>query len=453
MSDAQPMFSADNEHCVIGALLLDNNAVDFLDGLQPEHFFLEETRALYVTTRRMIQSGAGCDVVTLAEEMVERNDGENWLPIISDMIAATPSAKNIGRYAKIVIDRATERALIGATGEIQAIVRSKIPTAEKIDRSQALVMALADEQTTEGGRSIDSIMGDVIQRIDDEREGRIVRRPTPWPAINNKVDLLSPGDLIVLAARPAMGKTMLAMNLAESVAATSPVVVFSQEMGDTSLGVRVLASVGRISYEKLLRKQTELTEDDFDRMAVAVKKITGLHLHIDARPARSLHQIRAACRAIKRKHGALGLVVIDYLQIMGGDPRLPRFELVSENSRGLKVLAKELNVPVLALSQLNRSLEGRPNKRPVMSDLRESGQIEQDADVVAFIYRDEVYNPDTADKGLAEIIFGKMREGQITTVPLAFRGEVSRFDSWAGDWGGGMTGATPAYVPMKRGVF
>ena len=440
--NAQPIFSAESEQCVIGALLIKNDAIDFIGALKPEHFYVEDHRMLYSTAVRMIGAGRGCDVITLSEELIARNDGENWLALLGEMQANTPGAKNIGRYAQIVVDRATERSLLAAADDINGIAHGKLPTAEKVDQAQAAVMALADGLPAKEGRHIASILEDVVQFVSDGHEGRIVRNLSGWPDIDKRADLLTPGDLVIVAARPSMGKTTLAMNLAEQVAPNKPVVVFSQEMGEKQLGLRMVSSVGRIEHDKLTRYQDQMTSDDFDRMAVAVDKISDFKLHIDDQPARSLHQIRSSCRAIKRKHGELGLVVIDYLQLMTGEGD-SRHEVIASISRGLKVLAKELNVPVLALSQLNRALEQRPNKRPMMSDLRESGQIEQDADVIAFIYRDEVYNPDTPDKGIAEIIFGKVRSGQPGTVALAFHGEHSRFASLAHAW-------SPAPPPERK---
>lgn len=795
---AQAMFSSESEHCVIGALLRDNNAVDFIGALTAEHFFLDDCRKLFVAAMRMIGAGRGCDAVTLAEELFDRNDGDDWLPIIGDMVANTPSSRNVGRYAQIVIDRATERALVVASDTIAMIAGGVLPTAEKVDKAQATVMALADGLPAKEARDISSILADVVQAVQDGLEGSVVRNLSGWTDVDSRADLLTPGDLIIVAARPAMGKaqpldakiktlsgwttmgdisvgdslasidgresvvsgvypqgqkqifkvvfsdgrgaeccaehlwsvmhrewndprvltterlvemlqcvryknrlwincvsgdfglddelpihpwvlgamlgdgtfsesnngarfstkspeivermnrlvsplgvelvhvenydwrivgksrengkggrsfednglragvkelglfgtlsdtkfipkkylhaskesriallqglldtdgwiekwgsirfssaskqlagdvvslvrslggmcslsekkttfsykgekkcgmvayvlcislnsdlaaftldektarvrsdwgntrrvtfqsitpsrtaeaqcimvshpshtyitndyvvthnTTFAMNLAEHVAADKPVVVFSQEMGDTQLGTRLVAAVGRVQLERLTRHQSQLTDDDLSRMAMAADKISKFQLHIDDQPARSLHQIRTYCRAIKRKHGDLGLVVIDYLQLMTATEGDNRTEQIGSISRGLKVLAKELQVPVIALSQLNRSLEQRPNKRPIMSDLRESGQIEQDADVIAFIYRDEVYNPDTSDKGIAEIIFGKLRNGQIGTVALAFNGEFSRFDNLAHGWA-----PAPAAEKKSRG--
>ena len=440
--NVQPIFSAESERCVIGALLMQNDAIDFIGALKAEHFFIEDNRMLFAAVVRMIRAGRGCDVITLAEELISRNDGENWLPILGEMVANTPGAKNIGRYAQIVIDRATERSLLQASDSINDLARGNLPTSEKVDQAQAAVMALADGLPAKEGRHIKSILEDVVQLVQDGSSGAKVRSLSGWDDIDSRADLLTPGDLIIVAARPAMGKTAFAMNLAEHVAPHKPVVVFSQEMGDAQLGTRMVAAVGRIELDRLTRHQDQLTKDDLDRMAMALDKISKSQLHIDDQPARSLHQIRTYCRAIKRKHGDLGLVVVDYLQLMAGEGE-SRHEVIASISRGLKVLAKELNVPVLALSQLNRGLEQRPNKRPMMSDLRESGQIEQDADVIMFIYRDEVYNPDTPDKGVAEIIFGKVRNGKTGTVALAFQGEYSRFNNLAHGW-------SPAPPPERK---
>ena len=440
--NAQPLFSAESEQCVIGALLTNNDAIDFIGLLTAEHFYIADYRTLFATAQRMISAGTGCDAITLSEELLDRNDGENWLLIIGELVANTPSSRNMARYAQIVMDRSTERALVVASGTINDLANSKLATADKVDQAQAAVMSLADNVATKEARCITSILNDVIQGVQDGMEGKTVRNLSGWTDIDARADLLTPGDLIILAARPAMGKTALAMNLAAHVALTKPVIVFSQEMGDTQLGVRLVAATGRIELDKLLRNQERLSDDELDRMSAAAGKIAKMLLFIDDQPSRTLHQIRTYCRAVKRKHGALGLVVIDYLQLMQGDGD-SRHEEIANISRGLKVLAKELQVPVLALSQLSRKCEERTNRRPQMSDIRESGQIEQDADVIAFIYRDEIYNPDTADKGVAEIIFGKLRNGQIGTTALAFNGEFSSFDNLHRDW-------SPAPAPKAK---
>lgn len=443
MNAVQPMFSAENEACVIGALLRDNNAVDFLGALKPEHFFVDDYRALFSVTMRLISDGRGCDAITLAEDMPARRDGEDWLPIIGEMVANTPSSKNIGRYAKIVLDRSTERALVAAADQITAIANGQLPVVDKVDQAQSAVMLLADGVSTKEPRHISSILSGIVQLVQDGMEGKIVRRLSPWKDIDQRTDLLTPGDLIIVAARPSMGKTCFAMNLAEHVAIERPVVVFSMEMSDEQLGIRMMSSVGRIELDRLTRNHSALTGDDLDRMSVAADKISHIKLHIDDQPARTLHQVRTYCRSVKRKQGDLGLIVIDYLQLMSGDSKDGRTEEIAKISRGLKVLAKELRVPVLALSQLSRKCEDRPNKRPIMSDIRESGQIEQDADIICFIYRDEIYNPDTMDKGVAEIIFGKLRMGMVGTTALTFNGHHSRFDSLCREW-------SPAPPPEKK---
>lgn len=443
MNPVQPMFSAENEQCVIGALLRDNNAVDFLGDLKAEHFFIDDHRSLFAVAMRMISAGHGCDAITLAEDMPPRRDGDEWLAMIGEIVANTPSSRNIGRYAKIVVDRATERALILAADQIAVIANSPMPTAEKVDQAQSTVMALADGVATKEPRNISSILTGIVQLVQDGIEGKIVRRLSPWRDIDQRTDLLTPGDLIIIGGRPAMGKTSFVMNLVEHVAIDRPVVVFSQEMSDEQLGLRMVSSVGRIELDRLIRNHAALTSEDLDRMSVAADKISRMKLNIDDQPARSLHQVRTYSRSVKRKQGDLGLIVIDYLQLMSGDSKDGRTEEISKISRGLKVLAKELQVPVVALSQLSRKCEDRPNKRPIMSDIRESGQIEQDADIIAFIYRDEIYNPDTPDKGIAEIIFGKLRMGMVGTTALVFNGHHSRFDNLSREW-------APAPPPEKK---
>lgn len=437
--EAVELYSHEAECSVIGALLIDNNAIDGIGELREEHFFRHEHKQVFALAYRMIGAGKPCDIITLAEELHGQDDGVNWLLLLGEIQANTPGASNINRYAQIVRDRSMERALLAASAEIKEIVSDRAtPVAEKVDAAQAKVMALSDGIGEKQVRSITAVMTDCITFIDEGRDGKVNRTPTGYADIDNRLDMLTPGDLVIVAARPSMGKTTFAMNIAESVAIDKglPVAVFSMEMSDMQLGLRMLSSVGRIDAEKLRRRQMDLTVEEFNQMSAALGKITNASIHIDDRPALTLNQVRLRARAIKRKHG-LGLIVIDYLQLMsgeGGSGKESRHEVVATLSRGLKALAKDLDIPVIALSQLNRGLEQRPNKRPVMSDLRESGQIEQDADVIAFLYRDEVYNPDTPDIGTAEVIFSKVRNGVIGTVRLAFVGEHSRFDNLSREW-------------------
>ncbi|MDX1668406.1 MAG: replicative DNA helicase, partial [Limnobacter sp.] len=288
-----------------------------------------------------------------------------------------------------------------------------------------------------GFQALQPVLGKVVERIDElyhrDNTSDITGIATGFIDLDNKTSGLQPGDLIIVAGRPSMGKTAFSLNIGEHVAVEEghAVAVFSMEMGATQLAMRLLGSVGRLDQHRL--RNGSLNDEDWPRLTYAVEKMQNAQLFIDETPALSAMEVRARCRRLARQCGQLGLVVIDYLQLMGSSsPGENRATEISEISRSLKGLAKELNCPVIALSQLNRSLEQRPNKRPVMSDLRESGAIEQDADVILFIYRDEVYNPDSPDKGTAEIIIGKQRNGPIGTVRVTFLGQYTKFDNFIG---------------------
>jgi replicative DNA helicase len=311
-----------------------------------------------------------------------------------------------------------------------------------LDEAESKVFKIAQEgaKASAGFREIQPLLSEVVDKIDElyHREGNtdVTGVPTGFTDLDKMTSGLQGGDLVIVAGRPSMGKTSLAMNIAEHVAIEQgiPVAVFSMEMGAVQLAMRMLGSVGMLDQHRM--RTGKLLADDWPRVTHAVQRMQDAQLYIDETPALSSVEVRARARRLARQCGKLGLIVIDYLQLMGasssGENRATE---ISEISRSLKALAKELDCPVIALSQLNRSLEQRPNRRPVMSDLRESGAIEQDADLILFIYRDEVYNPDSPDKGTAEIIIGKQRNGPIGTVRLTFQGSSTRFLNFAS--GGG----------------
>jgi replicative DNA helicase len=308
-----------------------------------------------------------------------------------------------------------------------------------LDEAESKVFKIAQEgaKASAGFREIQPLLSEVVERIDElyHREGDtdVTGVPTGFTDLDRMTSGMQAGDLVIVAGRPSMGKTSLAMNIAEHVAIEQglPVAVFSMEMGAVQLAMRMLGSVGMLDQHRM--RTGKLLADDWPRVTHAVQKMQDAQMYIDETPALSSVEVRARARRLARQCGKLGLIVIDYLQLMGassaGENRATE---ISEISRSLKALGKELECPVIALSQLNRSLEQRPNKRPVMSDLRESGAIEQDADLILFIYRDEVYNPDSPDKGTAEIIIGKQRNGPIGTVRLTFQGSSTRFLNFAG---------------------
>ncbi len=438
-----PPHSIEAEQSVLGGLLLDNAAFDKIADLVGESdFYRDEHKRIYRQIRKLLERNKPVDVVTVAESLDLSGEGgeTGGLAYLGELAANTPSAANIRRYAEIVRERAVLRQLVTAGDEIAGSALNPLGRDPKqlLDEAEARVFAIAEggfrHQT--GFQHINPLLTQVVERIqelhDRDNPSDITGVPTGYHDLDSKTSGLQPGDLLIIAGRPSMGKTSLALNMAEYVAIEVglPVAVFSMEMGGTQLAMRMLSSVGRLDAHRV--RTGRLNDDEWSRLSFALGKMHEAPLYIDETPALNPIDLRARARRLHRQCGKLGMIVIDYLQLMSvsgqGENRATE---ISEISRSLKSLAKELNVPVIALSQLNRSLEQRPNKRPVMSDLRESGAIEQDADVIMFIYRDEVYNPDTPDKGSAEIIIGKQRNGPIGMTRLTFVGEYTRFENFA----------------------
>lgn len=439
-----PPHSIEAEQSVLGGLLLDNAAFDKIADLVAENdFYRDEHKRIFRQIRMLLERGKPVDVVTVAESLDLAGDGGDTggLAYLGELAANTPSAANIRRYAEIVRERAILRQLVTAGDEIAGSAFNPLGRDPKqlLDEAEARVFAIAEGgfRHQSGFQHINPLLTQVVERIqelhDRDNPSDITGVPTGYNDLDAKTSGLQPGDLLIVAGRPSMGKTSFALNMAENVALEVglPVAVFSMEMGGAQLAMRMLSSVGRLDAHRV--RTGRLNDDEWSRLSFALGKMHEAPLYIDETPALNPIDLRARARRLHRQCGQLGLIVIDYLQLMsvangGGENRATE---ISEISRSLKGLAKELAVPVIALSQLNRSLEQRPNKRPVMSDLRESGAIEQDADVIMFIYRDEVYNPDTPDKGSAEIIIGKQRNGPIGTVRLTFLGEYTRFENFA----------------------
>ena len=439
-----PPHSVEAEQSVLGGLLLDNAAFDKIaDRISETDFYRDEHRRIYRQVQRLLERGRPADAVTVAESLDTAGEGgeTGGLAYLGELVANTPSAANIVRYAEIVRDRALLRRLVTAGDEIADSALNPVGRDPKqlLDEAEAKVFAIAEggfrHQT--GFQHINPLLTQVVERIqelhDRDNPSEITGIPTGYHDLDNRTSGLQPGDLLIVAGRPSMGKTSFALNMAEHVAIEVglPVAGFSMEMGGSQLAMRMLSSVGKLDAHRV--RTGRLNDDEWARLSFALGKMHEAPLYIDETPALNPIDLRARARRLYRQCGKLGLIVIDYLQLMsaangGGENRATE---ISEISRSLKGLAKELSVPVIALSQLNRSLEQRPNKRPVMSDLRESGAIEQDADVIMFIYRDEVYNPDTPDKGSAEIIIGKQRNGPIGMVRLTFLGEYTRFENFA----------------------
>ncbi|KAA2286358.1 replicative DNA helicase [Arenimonas fontis] len=437
-----PPQSVEAEQAVIGGLMLSPDSLDRVGDLLTENdFYRRDHRLIYRAIRELAEKNRPFDAVTLGEwfeanGLSEQIGGTGYLV---ELASTTPSAANIKAYAEIVREKAVLRQLIEAGTEI-------VNDGYRPDgRDSQEILAAAEQkvfQIAELGRRgradfvpLREAMKEAFQILQEryENQGAVTGLPTGFGELDEMTAGLQPSDLIILAARPAMGKTTLALNIAEygALKTRKAVAVYSMEMSASQLAFRLISSIGRVNATRLRTGQLE--DEDWSRVNMAIKMLSEVRIFIDDTPALSPEVLRAKARRIKREHD-LGLIVIDYLQLMqvpGSQEN--RATEISEISRSLKALAKELNVPVIALSQLNRSLESRTDKRPVMADLRESGAIEQDADIIMFIYRDEYYHKDSADKGLAEVIIGKQRNGPTGTVKLKFFGEYTRFDNLARD--------------------
>ena len=437
-----PPHSVEAEQSVLGGLMLDNESwLQISERLTGNDFYRRDHAAIFRGVEALANAGKPYDIVTLAE-WLETNGllaGAGGLHYLAQLADNTPTAANIAAYADIVRERAVLRSLIRAgTDIVERAYRPEGRTAlELIDEAERTVFQIAEREARgrKGFQPIKQLLVQALDRIDQlhQRDSPITGVPTGYADLDDKTSGLQPSDLVIVAGRPSMGKTAFALNLAQNAAlhADTPVAIFSMEMPSEQLAMRLLSSLGRIDQHKL--RTGKLGDDDWPRLTHAVGHLSEVKLYIDDTPALTPGDLRARCRRLAREHG-LGMVVVDYLQLMhvpGTNEN--RATEISEISRSLKALAKELNVPVIALSQLNRSLEQRGDKRPVMSDLRESGAIEQDADVIMFIYRDEVYNEDSTDKGIAEIIIGKQRNGPIGICKLRFFGEYTRFENLAHD--------------------
>ncbi|NOT16723.1 MAG: replicative DNA helicase [Sulfuriferula sp.] len=438
-----PPHSVEAEQSILGGLLLENNAWDKIaDVVSRQDFYRHDHKLIYTAITKLLEQSKPADVVTVAEHLENLAELNNigGLPYLVALAQNTPSAANIRRYAEIVRDRSIMRKLVEVGTDIADSAYSPAGRSanELLDQAESKVFDIAEAgaRSQKGFLEMKPLLTEVVERIDElfsrENQSDITGIPTGFADLDSKTAGLQAGDLIIVAGRPSMGKTAFSINMGENIAIESglPVAIFSMEMGGAQLVMRMLGSIGRLDQHKL--RTGKLQDDDWQKLTYAVGKLNDAPIFIDETPALNSLELRARARRLHRQCGKLGLIIIDYIQLMSsvtsGENRATE---VSEISRSLKGLAKELQCPIVALSQLNRSLEQRPNKRPVMSDLRESGAIEQDADVILFIYRDEVYNPDSPDKGSAEIIIGKQRNGPIGTVRLTFLGEHTRFENYA----------------------
>jgi replicative DNA helicase len=440
-----PPHSVEAEQSVLGGLLLEASALDKISDLMTaDDFYRQEHRLIFSQIVRLNELAKPVDVITVAEslEIAGELDKVGGLPYLGSLAQNVPSAANIRRYGEIVRERSIMRKLAEVGSDIASSAYN--PTgrdaAQLLDEAESKVFEIAEagSKGKQGFIAMPPLLSQVVERIETlyarDNPSDITGTATGFTDLDRMTSGLQPGDLVIVAGRPSMGKTALAINIAENVAMDSklPVAIFSMEMGASQLAMRMLGSVGKLNQHDL--RTGRLQDDDWGRLTHALGKLNDAPIHIDESAALSSLDLRARSRRLHRQNNGLGLIVVDYLQLMSsnaGKASENRATEISEMSRSLKSLAKELHVPVMALSQLNRSLEQRPNKRPVMSDLRESGAIEQDADLILFIYRDEVYNSDSPDKGKAEIIIGKQRNGPIGKIELAFRGEYTRFDNLA----------------------
>jgi len=432
--------SVEAEQSVLGGLMISTDAWDGVAELiTAEDFYRPDHRQIFRQIRHLAEASQPVDVVTLADRLQASGElvSAGGLPYLSELAENTPSASNIRAYAEVVRERASLRRLIEAAQQIADTGFSPQgrTSFELIDEAERLIMQIGEQGPKAGGPiDMGTLLSETVARIEElsASGSAITGLSTGYADLDRYTSGLQKSDLIIVAGRPSMGKTSFAMNLVEhaSLAQDAPVLVFSMEMPAEQLTMRLLSSLGRIDQTQV--RTGKLDQTGWEKLGKAVGKLKGASLLIDDTPALTPTELRSRARRVKREHGDLAMIMVDYLQLMrvAGSSE-GRTAEISEISRGLKAIAKEFKCPVVALSQLNRALEQRPNKRPVNSDLRESGAIEQDADVVMFIYRDEVYNPESPDKGVAEIILGKQRNGPIGTVRLAFFGEHTRFENLA----------------------
>ncbi len=437
-----PPHSLEAEQSVIGGLMLDNQSWDYIaDIINEQDFYRHDHALIFRSINALADEDQPYDVVTVSEWLGSRNelDSIGGLAYLSILANDTPTAVNVKAYANIVREYSVLRSLIQIGNEISASAYNADgrPSKELLDEAERKVFMIAEQGAgnREGFEAINHLLAKAVERVEEMyRSGEALTGvPTGFTNFDEKTSGLQKSDLIIVAGRPSMGKTSFAMNIAENAAMAEgkSVAIFSMEMPGDQLALRMMSSLGRIDSHSL--RTGKLEDPDWPRLTSTVTMMSKANLFIDDSPALSPTEIRARTRRLKREHD-LDLIVIDYLQLMQitGNTENRATE-ISEISRSLKALAKELNVPVVALSQLNRSVEQRPDKRPVMSDLRESGGIEQDADVILFIYRDEVYNEDSSDKGTAEILIRKQRNGPIGMVRLAFLGKYTRFENLSYD--------------------
>ena len=440
-----PPHSIEAEQSVIGGLLLENEALDKIaDILSAADFYQHDHKTIFEHIVKLIEKNRPADIVTVAESLESTAELSQigGIAYLGALAQNTPTAANIRRYAEIVRERHVMRKLVTVGSGIaeSAYSPNGRDAQQLLDEAESKIFQIAEggQRSGQGFQDIKVLLPQVAERIDmlfsRDNPSDVTGLPTGFSDLDSMTSGFQGGDLVIVAGRPSMGKTAFSINIAENVALDTglPVAIFSMEMASTQLAMRMIGSVGRLDQHRM--RTGKLEDEDWEKLTTALGKLNEAPIFIDEGAALSSFDVRARSRRLHRQCGKLGLIVVDYLQLMAapaGRQGENRATEISEISRSLKALAKELDCPVVALSQLNRSVEQRPDKRPVMSDLRESGAIEQDADLILFIYRDEVYNPDSTDKGTAEIIIAKQRNGPIGRVRLTFIGEHTRFENFA----------------------
>jgi len=433
---ARALFSVEAEQAVLGGLLLDNNAVDRIGGLDAAHFYRDDHRVIFTQILQLVIANRPADVVTVFESLQGqgRADRAGGLPYLTAMAQRTPSAANIARYAEIVRDRALLRETAAAARKVLELVEAPSPMkgAEIVDKAQALLADLAQVGVRREPKMLYELLVEFVEEVDQRHHSQID------PAISTGLESLDnalngglhPGNLVIVAGRPSMGKTALTTDIGLTIAQTHSVLLLSMEMSDREIVARAAANRGNISLSALLRGHME--DRDWPRLTYAVQHIGDLRFAVDDSPALSLLEVKTKAKAHQRKHG-LDVLIVDYLGLMSGGEEKMRTQQIGAYSRGLKALAKELDIPVVALAQLSRKNEERPDRKPILSDLRDSGDIEQDADVVMFVHRPEMYDPNNeALRGYAEVLIRKQRNGALGDVPLLYRGAVTKFEEWTG---------------------
>lgn len=415
------MWSEEAEQSLLGAVLMNPKTIEEAEGLFPSDFYVGRNREIWKAIVSMVSKGESIDIISVAERGFD-------LAYLGEM--AQYSTGNVKGNVKVIKKKAVERSLMEAANAIIGSVMTNEPIKDKIEKAHAAILSIGEKSVGRQPRSTSEILGDVLDEMENCLSGNKRVEASGFDDLDAMVKLMIPGALNVVAARPSMGKTAFAMSISDSYAKSGKsVLFFSQEMGDVSLAQRLLAANAKVPLEQII--SAKMFDDEMEKIHYAVSQLKDRSLYIDEQTALTVADVRTKCRQVKRKSG-LDLVVIDYLQLMKGSSDI-RHEEIAEISRGLKKLAMDLKIPVIALSQLNRGVEGRTDKRPQMSDLRESGQIEQDADTILMLYRDEIYNETSPMKGIAEVICRKNRQGKVGSFFMSFKGDFCSFDTFQGE--------------------